>query len=251
MSVAFRLVTTPRYDRELLRAREQGFDHAGWNYERQSPLYIWEYHHRRLVKGARYFGWAQAVQSLETTQTVEALAQRIEDFVGPDQSTPLRLRVVLSPDGTIELEKYDTPAVPLGNLLPRRLVAPSASNNSSTEPEKITTSTIVVDQERTAHSDFTRFKTTQRDVYTLARLRAQLEPKDLKEVLLVNNETELVMEGSITTPYFWRDGRWVTPPVEHELGDENNGKGGQDGVSRRWALDRYVGMNNIVSIDSD
>lgn len=36
------------------------------------------------------------------------------------------------------------------------------------------------------------------------------------------------MEGSITTPYFARAGKWVTPPAAH---------GGNIGTTRRWALE--------------
>lgn len=36
------------------------------------------------------------------------------------------------------------------------------------------------------------------------------------------------MEGSITTPYFARKGKWVTPPTAH---------GGNVGTTRRWALE--------------
>ena len=35
------------------------------------------------------------------------------------------------------------------------------------------------------------------------------------------------MEGTITTPYFYRDGEWITPAVSC---------GGHLGVARRWAL---------------
>jgi len=45
------------------------------------------------------------------------------------------------------------------------------------------------------------------------------------------------MEGSLTSVYFWRGGRWITPTV---------GSGGQDGTSRRLALERDLCGEGVV-----
>jgi hypothetical protein len=74
-------------------------------------------------------------------------------------------------------------------------------------------------------------------MYNMARQRAHINLPDKKEVLLVNEDDGSIMEGSMTTPYFWRDGRWVTPPVSQRYSPKS-GSGGQDGTSRRWALER-------------
>ena len=59
-----------------------------------------------------------------------------------------------------------------------------------------------------------------------------------EEVLLQNNDGE-VMEGSISTPYFWRDGRWITPA----------GKcGGNIGTTRRWALEKGIAVEGIIKM---
>lgn len=52
------------------------------------------------------------------------------------------------------------------------------------------------------------------------------------------------MEGSLTTPYFNRNGRWVTPPVW----DEDHG--GQRGTTRRYAIEQKLCQVEAVSIDS-
>lgn len=75
-------------------------------------------------------------------------------------------------------------------------------------------------------------------MYDAARKRAHIDvPSAKQEVLLVNVMDGSIMEGSITTPYFFRNGRWVTPPVKawYEAGADS---GGNDGTSRRWALER-------------
>lgn len=44
-------------------------------------------------------------------------------------------------------------------------------------------------------------------------------------------------EGSLTSVYFARGGRWVTPPVD---------SGGQAGTTRRWALDEGLCVEEVV-----
>jgi len=57
------------------------------------------------------------------------------------------------------------------------------------------------------------------------------------EVLLFNPEGNIT-EGSVLTPYFYREGRWITPRVEEA--------GGQRGTSRRWALERGLCVEGLV-----
>lgn len=251
MAPQFHLLTTPRYDKQLLQARELPGGYAGWNFYQESPIYMWDYHHKRLLKGAKYFGWKDAVQALETHLDVDRFAKEIDSFVGPCPETPLRLRILLSPEGSVHMEKYDISATGLENLFPQSFHQASGPAPSETErgPKTTPMYTLVVDRERTKSSVHTRFKTTLRDVYDAARQRAQLTPAENVEVLLVNEDNGHVMEGSITTPYFFRGGRWVTPPVPRELSDVE-GSGGQDGVSRRWALDRGLAVEEPVSAES-
>ncbi|VUC20264.1 unnamed protein product [Clonostachys rosea] len=251
MAPQFHLLTTPRYDKQLLRVRERPGGNAGWNFDQESPIYLWDYHHKRLLKGAKYFGWETAVQALETHLTVDKFAKKIDSFVGPCPETPLRLRILLSPEGLVHMEKYAVSATGLENLFPNSLHQASGSAPPEAEPRPKTTPmhTLVVDRERTKSSVHTQFKTTLRDVYDAARQRALPKPAENVEVLLVNEDNGHIMEGSITTPYFFRGGRWVTPPVPKELRDVK-GSGGQDGVSRRWALDRGLAVEEVVSVES-
>lgn len=79
-------------------------------------------------------------------------------------------------------------------------------------------------------------------MYDAARQRAGISYADPVEVLVVNQDDGSVMEGTFTTPYFWRAGHWVTPPVAAQFSWEE-GNGGQDGTSRRWALERYDSLS--------
>ena len=69
----------------------------------------------------------------------------------------------------------------------------------------------VLDVLPTRTTTFTRDKTHYRTMYNYARQCASIQSyQDAKEVILFNRDNQ-VMDGSITTPYFYRDGKWVTP----------------------------------------
>ena len=86
---------------------------------------------------------------------------------------------------------------------------------------------------------YTRHKTTDRSHYDQARshIRGSDATRGVTdEILLVNFDNE-IMEGSISTPYFWRNNEWVTPPAD---------AGGNVGTTRRWALETKISREAIV-----
>lgn len=234
---SFSLVATPRYDTGL--AKTDKYDLTGWHHRNASPFYMLDYHHTRLLKGARYFEWQSAVEELENPSSLDNLVLQLQDLVGDSEGSekPLRLRVLVNRDGQIRCEKYDAPPMAIHNLLPMHLPAPGAAEMGPRSPSHSPEYTVVLDTVGTAASEHTYFKTTYRPMYDAARKRSGLGPTDLREVLLLNESQDAVREGSITTPYFWRGGRWVTPPVAREYVGQDT-QGGQDGTSRRWALER-------------
>lgn len=237
----FSLVSTPRYDPGLLEAKERGLGFARWHHDKASPFYLLDYHYERLLKGARHFEWQSAITALAKPSFLDDLVLQLQDLIGDLQeekdNKALRLRILVSSDGQIRCEKYDAPPMATQNLLPERLPPPSLTIPSLGNPLHNPEYIVVLDTVGTASSEHTYFKTTYRPMYDAARKRAGLGPTDQKEVLLLSENRDLVTEGSITTPYFWRDGRWVTPPVSREYVTQEK-QGGQDGTSRRWALER-------------
>jgi 4-amino-4-deoxychorismate lyase len=233
---SFSLVSTPRYDPGLTEAKERGLGFPSWHHDKASPLYMLDYHYERLLKGAKHFGWQPAIAALEKPSSLDSLVAQLQDLIGDSQG-PLRLRILVDPDGQIRCEKYDAPPMALQNLLPKHLPPPPSEGTSRGNLSHMPEYVVVLDTVGTANSEHTYFKTTYRPMYDAARRRAGLTLTDLKEVLLLSENRDLVTEGSITTPYFWRDGRWVTPPVSREYA-EQVAQGGQDGTSRRWALER-------------
>jgi 4-amino-4-deoxychorismate lyase len=152
---------------------------------------------------------------------------------------------------------------------------PAASPTTPPTPEWA----IKLDTAPTPSSPFTLLKTTKRDMYHESRTRA-LPPNPsgpvYSEVMLYNEVNELT-EGTLTSLYLFRGGRWVTPPVGvpsgelalkegnedegelrkpfagrwgHSVRSAKVGAGGQRGTSRRWALGKGYCMEEPVSIET-
>ncbi|KAF4471885.1 aminodeoxychorismate lyase [Fusarium albosuccineum] len=244
----FSLFTSMRYDPKLEKLKQEGSSGEGWNFDNKSPFYMLDFHRDRLLRAATHWNWQHAIDQLSGPNGLQYLAQLVSEAVGPSQTTPLRMRIIVSRDGDIKVEKFNAPEVPLNNLLPSRLPAPS-STSSEKDPRKTPNFTLLVDQASTSRSEYTHFKTTKRAMYDAARQRACIAPTDPKEVLIVNQDDGFIMEGTITTPYFWRNDRWVTPPIAAEF-SWDEGSGGQDGTSRRWALETGLATEQAVNAAS-
>lgn len=236
MGDEFSLFTALRYDPQLTKVPEQGPEYAGWNHKNQSPLYMLDFHRDRMLRAATHWKWQPAIDVLTGENGLHDLCQLSRKAVGPSQDGALRLRILVTYEGEVVVEKFNTPALPIENLFPKRLPPPGPTVEEG-DPRKEPHYTLVIDNTQTARSEYTHFKTTKRTMYDSARDRAKIAPTDKLEVLIVHQDDGSVMEGSTTTPYFWRDGKWVTPPVATKFSWED-GSGGQDGTSRRWVLER-------------
>ena len=147
---------------------------------------------------------------------------------------------------------YPTPPVPLTNLFPASLPAPNIDPPPASAPrvDPTQTWTVYLAPNPTPATRLTAHKTTFRDPYDAVRKyiptaegksMIEEEMKGSTEILLVNEEGN-VMEGSITTPYFWRGGRWVTP---------READGGNKGTTRRWALEMGLVIEEVVPADGE
>ena len=238
------LFTTLRYDPDLLTSPSNTAvspSHA------PSPFYMLQHHWDRLehtpatifpatdlppVHPSRLFPDPPTFHRRLSAAIIYWRAQH------PAAATPLRLRIACHPAPTprLTLTLAPTPAVPLAHLFPTILHPPAAC----AVPHWL----AAVDAHRTAAAPQTAHKTSERGAYVAARVRARLRnPPDTAhsrhEVLLVNGRGDM-MDGSVTTPYFWRAGGWVTPAA---------GCGPQRGTTRRWALERGLCVEGTVGAD--
>ncbi|KAF3041315.1 hypothetical protein E8E12_005466 [Didymella heteroderae] len=189
--------------------------------------------------------------------------------------------------GALELGNGVT--LPAGNKVPHyHSNHPSSSSQDRSSIPPPPEWTLRLDTHPTPSSPFTLLKTTERTAYDSSRSRAlpSTPASSVHREVILWNEVNEITEGTLTSLYFWRGGRWVTPPVgvpeafktksdegqgapqdDHKL-DEGElrrpfagrwghsvrsakvGAGGQRGTSRRWALGKGYCMEEPISIDT-
>ncbi|KAL1902923.1 Aminodeoxychorismate lyase [Sporothrix stenoceras] len=265
-STTFQLYSSVRYDATLRSVADNAdLNHAGWNYKNSSSFYMLDFHRDRLLRAATHWGWEDAVAAVSGDEGLQRLGEVLETAVVNKNGGPNRCRITLSQDGQIGCDVSGATPTPLAGLFPPQFPAPgfmTSDNGSDDGSEDVspllqelrstmgqTPYEVTVDVDKTSSSPYTHYKTTRRQMYDAARKRAGITGPELKEVLLVNSDSGVIMDGSISTVYFWRNGRWVTPPVPPKYGKES-GSGGLDGTTRRWALERKLAVEEEVKADS-
>jgi len=224
--------------------------------------YLFKYHCDRLREAAGCRGWYDA-QKCEELKRPERLYERLLNAVYMfekangtlnNSNGPYKIRIEIQYHGKVRIQVASDLSPHKDPLLyPRTLDIPSEISSpsifSSTSSFKHMANPahrsnifkVMLDALPTTKSLHTKAKTEYRGPYDYARMGAHLESyQDAKEVLLFNADGE-IMDASITTPYFHREGIWITPHVSC---------GGQHGTSRRYALDHGLCKQGIVKVDS-
>ncbi|GME25697.1 Aminodeoxychorismate lyase [Neofusicoccum parvum] len=311
---SFSLFTSLRHDPALRSSPENSSDVV--SFSPSSPFYMLRYHRDRMLEAAQHFEWAAVASKLADGKELESLLdQEVEAWKSKndDRASPLKVRVLFNQSGEMQTDITPTPPIPLHSLYPPTFspvpptpppakpftpspktggalaLGPDDSLASPKQPAA-TAWILTVDTAPTPTSPHTLLKTTRRAHYDAARARsvpdAPAPPGRLHEVLLWNAVGEMT-EGSFTSAYFSRGGRWVTPPVgvpanvgtdegegmasksgdaapdagEGELREPFAGRwghsirspkavagsGGQRGTTRRWALKAGLCMEEPVA----
>lgn len=203
-----------------------------------------------MLNAATHFNFTPAADALRGPQGVAHLLNTLGENVDVKSAAPMRVKVILTSSGEMTVETNPAPEVREFALYPKRLPPPrshdaAASMNVSSltggalslgaddevhgDAPRVEAWDILPDTTSTPPSSYTSYKTTNRDMYDSSRSRVGIQSfAEEKEVLLISESGE-VMEGSLTSCYFFRQGRWVTPKGE---------SGGQVGTTRRWALEK-------------
>ncbi|KAH7082522.1 hypothetical protein BKA63DRAFT_133152 [Paraphoma chrysanthemicola] len=303
----FQLFTSIRYDALLLESDENS--RPDLNFVTPSPFYMLAYHRGRMLEAAQHFDFHAVEKRLNDGKALhEDLLKSVEDWTSKNsQDEPLKLRVLFDKEANMTVEFMPIPRVSLQSLYPTSFDAPEqkpqphpantftpspltggALNLGPTDslpasPPSAPTWTLKLDTAPTPSSPLTLLKTTEREMYDRSRERALPENPShpaYREVMLYNEVNELT-EGTFTSLYLYRGGRWVTPPVGVPSGEFNSltlkdgsnadegelrrpfagrwghsvrsakvGAGGQRGTSRRWALGKGYCMEEPVGIET-
>ncbi|KAF1354730.1 aminotransferase class IV-domain-containing protein [Delphinella strobiligena] len=202
--------------------------------------YLMKYHYERLICAADHLGWYDTAKMLKGP--VE-LFNRVEKAVTEHKKQtgnkcPFKVRICLRHNGRLEIGVEPILATKPPLLFPTTLDLAGQTHCAASTKPIFKAVTDVLPTRTTTH---TRDKTYYRTMYNYARHCANIQSyQDAKEVILYNADN-FVMDGSITTPYFFRDGKWITPHTEC---------GGQQGTTRRWAIDQGLCMAGFVQCDS-
>jgi len=260
MEPDFQLFSSLRYDPVLLQSADNIESWPQQVAKSPSPFYMLPYHRDRILQAAQHFDWKEAINRIRGPDGFLHILEKLEEAIDVNSLTPLRIRMLLHHNGTITIETSPTPPVPLENLFPTRLPPPRSSAKLEVSPLTGGALTlgpddaihgapqmrepwpVLPDTVRTPPSPYTTYKTTSRGMYTDARERVGIiDLAEKKEVLIVSDVDGSIMEGSLTSVIFWRNGKWTTPPVS---------SGGQAGTTRRWLLEKGFCVEGVVKVES-
>jgi 4-amino-4-deoxychorismate lyase len=242
----FQLFTSMRYDSLLTQLP---INVVSWDEDvKSSPFYMLPYHRDRLLHAAERFEWTKAADVIRGPVGFSRLLEELTEEINTSSPSPFKVRILLSYEGSISVEYSGTADVMRCNLYPSRIPPPRTlqplnassltggalmlgnDDNIHGDPSTDFAWDVVPDTARTKPSSYTSYKTTSRNMYTSARERVGIKDMaEKREVLIVSEKDGEIMEGSLTSVFFWRNGKWTTPPAS---------SGGQVGTTRRWALEK-------------
>lgn len=245
------IFTTIRYDPAL----ELSAENTAVSCNEPCPFYMLENHYTRLqVAKWSLASWAKESscgihgstererQAIKGPSSPAELLQGLRNAVDvwkkshltESADISLRIKFRLYMNGKIRTEIFDPiPRVPLEILFPDGFGEPDKYQN--------TTWSVFLDTMPTEPTESTMIKTYDRRAYDRARANVGIASfADLKEVLLHRSDSK-IFDGSLSTPYVFRHGKWITPTASD---------GGQQGVTRRWALSRRLAIEGTVQSDA-
>ncbi|KAA6414075.1 MAG: hypothetical protein FRX48_02437 [Lasallia pustulata] len=235
----FQVISSIRCDENLQGLRTNS--ELGRNPEQPCIYYMLRYHRDRMLAAATEFSWSKACRALDGEKGLMFLEQILNEHVKSQSSSippaePMQLRILLSSAGEINLSSTVTPPLNPAVFFPSTLFQPPSLSTFPTRWRALLSLVPV------APTPYTKHKTNLRTPYDLARSRLPASAPGSRAVSVVDealliNEAGEIMEGSITTPYFFREGRWVTPAARC---------GGNLGTTRRWALETGMCVEGVV-----
>jgi 4-amino-4-deoxychorismate lyase len=219
--------STVRWDPNLVHVAEN--TKASCN--RPCPFYMLEHHWTRL-QVAKWSVSLERSSPAELFHTLQSAVQHWHAKHPNERPEALRVKHRVFSGGRSYTDILPAPRLPMETLFPTTFGTPPYDQ----EPEWL----IFLDNEPTEATAVTMYKTSDRACYERARRLAGIKTfYEKKEVMLYNTDDD-ILDGSISTPYFWRKGRWVTPP---------SWSGGQQGTTRRWALMKGLAVEEAVRKD--
>lgn len=206
----------------------------------KSNIYLLPFHFDRLKTAAATISGFQHPEAMLSLGSFEQQIQRAIEISDAEELTKLssshgdanqtvvrRGKISWWPSGRLDIALFPVPQT-------SSLLLPTSFDTSLTP-----TWSAVLDDQPTEPNLYTEIKTSRRKAYDRARQSAGIDLKSTTEVLLFNENGEII-DGSITTVYFYRDDKWVTPQCR-----------GLEGTTRRLALETGICSLAESAVKSD
>lgn len=194
------------------------------------------YHQKRLLASAKAFKLTTVGEILSGESGLAVLRNAIHQYSQSlaDQISTYKLTLSVSASGEVLI----IAAALHGSLYDFSMPNPQSALMDDSQAK------LYIARQPTAASAFTQHKTNYRPMYTSARIEAGIdhEAPTRAEVLLYNPENE-VMEASVSTVYFWRDGQWVTPAFSC---GGNLGSTRALALSRSWCTEVIITLPDVI-----
>ncbi|KAG2120595.1 aminotransferase [Suillus discolor] len=234
--MSYALLASTRYDPLLMS--------CVWNndIDGPSPYLLLHYQADRLIASAALD--EKTFRHGTTLSNVKALCDKVvREHNDSRGETPLKIRVVLNPSG--ELSATVTPV----KAFTSDPTLPSLFNPLTDVPP---TPVLIIHIDSQPTSDTISLKTTDRRAYDDARIRAGLQPvgsldppaSDAPDDVILYNTRNVVTESSVCNVAFYRNCRWVTPPLA---------VGCISGILRRWLIEQhriFEAVEDELTLDS-
>ena len=233
------IYTSVRYDPIF----KQSPENAAGSFNTPCPFYLLEHHWTRMQVAnwcTQFHNGGRRTSSGpgKPTEFLQGLLHAVKQW---QQAHPkeaewaesLRIRRRAYASGKTTTEIWQVPRKPLTCFFPSNFDLPK----DASEVEW----TVVLDAEPTEANESTMYKTSDRSSQGRARAAAGIYSlSTFKEVLLYGSNGDII-DGSNSTPYFFRGGRWITPI---------SSSGGLQGTTRRWSLEQGLCVEGVVGMDS-
>lgn len=231
--------TTLRWDPIL----KQSPENTASSCNRPCAFYMFEHHYTRLQVAKWGSSWytvdrpGGGAKNGGPSGLLHDLLSAVQQYQTTHHAHPpesLRCKLRSYPDGTNWTEVVAIPGLPLAKLFMSTFGTPADA------PPTLDW-TVAIDTQPTAPSEVTMYKTSDRTCYARARAAARIPSLATPKEVLLYTPAGLLFDASISTPYVWRDGRWIVPASVC---------GGQQGATRRWALEQKLAVEGEVEMSS-
>jgi 4-amino-4-deoxychorismate lyase len=226
----FQITTILRFEPGLLASHgvQEG---VADRFKTMSDFYLLQFHQDKIMNAAKHFDWpTQVIERYSGDRGLQVWFAKLLLHVHEDRihDGPLQIVVSLAKNGNLDISSL--PALMPGLLFPTQLLVTKGRPTLKAfgnRYERIPIRVLVDDQA----------PKSCRSLRSSSARSSNFENASTIEERLVVNQYGEITEGQFTTPYFLRNGVWVTPAFSGSVAES---------VTRRYALEHGLCKEGII-----